>query len=227
MLEIAGLYVYSYLVGAVPTAYVLGKLARGIDIRRYGSGNVGGSNLAQYAGRRWVAALLVFDILVKGATPMLAGVYLAGLDRGSFALIVAPLLTIAAHNWSPFMKFQGGRGISIVAGTLLSVNPVALVVCLAVIGAGKKLTKSSALWVLGCLVALPVWAFAFDDHAPATGVLFLALLGFAILKRVLGNTVSRPGGQTRRRVLTNRLLHDRDVDERDDWVHRTPALHEM
>lgn len=226
MWEIAGLYVYSYLVGAVPTAYVLGKLARGIDIRQYGSGNVGGSNLAQHAGRHWVVPLLIFDILVKGATPMLAGIYVAGLGRGSFLLIIAPALAIAGHNWSPFVKLQGGRGISVVAGTLLSVNPVALVVCLAVTWAGKKLTKSSAAWVLGCLAALPVWAFIFDDHA-ATAVLFLTLLGLTILKRALGNTVSRPEGQPWRSVLVNRLLHDRDVARRDDWVHRTPALHEM
>lgn len=226
MWELAGLYVYSYLVGAVPTAYVLGRLARGIDIRQYGSGNVGGSNLAQHAGRYWVAALLIFDILVKGATPMLAGIYVAGLERGSFLLIVAPALAIVGHNWSPFMKLQGGRGISVVAGTLLSVNPVALVVCLTVVWVGKKLTKSSALWVLGCLAALPVWAFIFDQYT-ATAVLFLALLALTILKRVMGNTVSRPEGQPWRSVLVNRLLHDRDVAHRDDWVHRTPALHEM
>ena len=234
MLEIAGLYVYSYLVGAVPTAYLLARFSSGIDIRQYGSGNVGGSNLAQHAGRHWVVLLLIFDILIKGATPILVGVYVTGLDWASFWLMAAPVLSAIGHNWSPFMRFQGGRGISVVAGALLSVDWLALALCLAVVGAGKKFTGSSALWVLACLAALPFWALLFGNPAwvPGEGqassifALFAALLAVTVLKRLLGNALVWPQRGARRKVLFNRLFHDRDVDQREDWVHRAPVLSE-
>ena len=234
MLEIAGLYAYSYLVGAVPTAYLLARLSRGIDIRQYGSGNIGGSNLAQHAGRHWVVLLLFFDIFIKGATPVLVGVYLTGLGWDSYWLMAAPVLSAIAHNWSPFMRFQGGRGISVVAGALLSVDWLALAICLAVVGGGKKLTGSSAVWVLVCLAALPLWALLFGNPAwvPGEGqafskfALFAALLAVTVLKRLLGNTLEWPPRGLHRKVLFNRLFHDRDVDQRDDWVHRAPVLRE-
>ena len=65
-MEIAALYILSYLVGAVPTAYLIGKLVRGLDLRTYGSGNVGGANLFYHVGKGWVVPLGVFEVLVKG-----------------------------------------------------------------------------------------------------------------------------------------------------------------
>ena len=51
-MEIAGLYIFSYLVGAIPTAFLIGKLAKGVDIRGYGSGNVGGGNVFLHVGKK-------------------------------------------------------------------------------------------------------------------------------------------------------------------------------
>ena len=66
-MEIAGLYVLAYLLGGVPTAFVLAKLVKGVDIRGYGSGNVGGSNVFYHVGKRWGVFVGVFEILVKGS----------------------------------------------------------------------------------------------------------------------------------------------------------------
>ena len=125
-MEFALLYLYSYLVGSIPTAYVLGRLVKGIDIREYGSGNVGASNVFQHVGRWWALFLGAFEVFVKGASPVWLGIvlldipvqgpagswtinYLLGFDRSSAALAMASLLSIAGHNWSIFLKFQGGR----------------------------------------------------------------------------------------------------------------------
>ncbi len=69
-MELAGLYIYSYLVGAVPTAFLIAKLARGLDIREYGSGNVGGTNVFYHVGKKWGVIQGVLDILSKGALPV-------------------------------------------------------------------------------------------------------------------------------------------------------------
>ena len=59
------LYLYAYLIGSIPTAYVIGRLVKGIDIRQFGSGNVGGSNVYVHVGKWWTAALSIFEIFVK------------------------------------------------------------------------------------------------------------------------------------------------------------------
>ena len=89
-MELAVLYAYSYLIGAVPTAYIIGKLVRGIDIREFGSGNAGGSNVFYSVGKSWTIPLGLFEVFVKGGSPVWIGLYvldlgkiLGGIDRCS------------------------------------------------------------------------------------------------------------------------------------------------
>jgi glycerol-3-phosphate acyltransferase PlsY len=126
-MELLGLYLYAYLVGSFPTTYIIGKLLRGVDIRRYGSGNVGVTNLSHHVGKRWLAPLILFEMLVKGASPVLVGRFLLGLELASLTLALVGLLTIAGNNWSVFLRFKGGRGIAVAGGTLLALTPLALV----------------------------------------------------------------------------------------------------
>ncbi len=79
-MDLAGLYALSYLLGSVPTAYLIGRLAKGVDIRQFGSGNVGGSNLYRQAGKKWVVLLSTFEIFVKGAMPIWVGRYVLDLE---------------------------------------------------------------------------------------------------------------------------------------------------
>ena len=123
-MEIAGLYLYAYLLGSAPTAYLLGRFSKGIDIRSYGSGNVGGTNLAHQVGRWWLLPLGCFDILLKGASPVLIAQYALGWEPGSLVSLGAPVLSILGHNWSVFIRFQGGRGIAVVCGILLAISPL-------------------------------------------------------------------------------------------------------
>ena len=220
-MELAGLYIFSYLVGAVPTAFLIAKLSKGLDIRQYGSGNVGGSNLFHLMGKGWVVQMGIFEIFVKGATPVWIGQYLMGLDRSSVLLMVAPLLAIAGHNWSPYIRFQGGRGIVVAGGSLLALAPWILAAFLVIMLAGWALTRSSGVWVLIALATLPVWAVVLGD--PLVISLYCAgVLALVVLKRLLSNWTPLPVGLPRRKVLLNRLFRDRDVDDRAEWVSRTP-----
>lgn len=220
-MELAGLYVFSYLVGAVPTAYLIAKLFKGLDIRQYGSGNVGGSNLFHLMGKGWVAPLGIFEIFLKGASPVWIGQYLMGLDRTSVLLMAAPLLAIAGHNWSPYIKFQGGRGIVVFGGSLLALAPWILAAFLVIILAGWTVTRSSGVWVLIALATLPLWGVVAGD--PLVISWYCAgVLALVVLKRLLSNWTPLAEGLPRRKVLLNRLLRDRDVDDRAEWVSRNP-----
>lgn len=220
-MEIAGLYLYAYLVGAVPTAYLIGRLAKGVDIRGYGSGNVGGSNVWNHVGKRWVVPLGLFEVLVKGASPIWIGDHLLGLERSSALFVVAPLLAVAGHNWSVFLKLQGGRGIAVAGGTLLALAPPLLGAFILVALSGWAATRSSGFWVLISLALLPVWVVLVGDP-PVISWYCGGLVALVVAKRLLSNWTPLPADLPRKRVLLNRLFRDRDVDDRDRWVRRIP-----
>ena len=219
-MALAGLYLYAYLVGSIPTAYLLAKLVKGIDVRAYGSGNVGGSNLAQQVGKRWLLPLLTFDVLVKGASPFLVGQHLLELGPDSKELLAAPLLTLAGNNWSVFLKFQGGRGIIVVVGALAVVSPWLLAIGLGIYLAGWAPTRNSPVWVLVSLAALPAVAAILGLGLPLVWFC-AALFGMAVAKRLTANGFDGSPSLSAKKVLLNRLVFDRDVDRREDWVHRS------
>ena len=107
---------FGYLFGAVPTAYVIARWVRGIDIRTYGSGNVGASNIGHHLGRGYGVLVGIADALVKGVVPVLV-VRAMGHDLTDQAL--AGIGSIVGHNWSIYLKFSGGRGLSVIMGSLL------------------------------------------------------------------------------------------------------------
>lgn len=222
LIEIAGLYISAYLVGSVPTAYLIGKVARGIDLRQYGSGNVGGSNLAYHAGKRWLVPLGLFEVIIKGALPVLIGQHLLGLDGASPQLLVAPLLAIAGHNWPVFLKFQGGRGVAVLSGTLLVLSPLLLTAFGGVFLAGWLATRSAGVWALIALALLPVWAVIIGEPSMISWYC-MGALGLVVLKRLLSNWSPFPQKVSRKKVLFNRLFRDRDVADRADWVGRVPG----
>ncbi len=228
-MEIAGLYVLAYLLGGVPTAFVLAKLVKGVDIRGYGSGNVGGSNVFYHVGKRWGVAVGVLEIVVKGALPVYIGQYALGLDRSSPLLIGVPLLAVAGHNWSPYLKLQGGRGVGVVVGTLFAMSPFLFLAFMAVALSGWAVTRSSGVWVLVSLTLLQGWAVLFAvllDEPTVLSFYCAGLLGLVVVKRLLSNWTPFPEGSPKRRVLFNRLFRDRDVDDHAEWVYRIPRSSE-
>ena len=219
MMDLIGLYIYAYLIGSVPTAYIIGRMVKGVDIRQTGSGNVGASNLYQTAGKRWLAPLGVFELLIKGGSSIWIGQYLIGLDRSSMALFAAPLLTVAGNNWSIFLRFQGGRGVAVVFGTLLALSPLLVAAFAAVALAGWAVTRSAGVWVLIALALLPLWSTI--SGGPTALTMYCAcLVALIVLKRLLSNNTGFPEGISRKKVLYNRLFLDRDVDDRAQWVKR-------
>ena len=220
-MDIVALYIGSYLLGSIPTAYLIGRMVKGVDIRSYGSGNVGSANLYEHVGKRWVYPVAVVEVFVKGALPIVVALYVLDIDRSSAYMIGPGLLTLAGNNWSVFLKLQGGRGIAVTGGTLLALMPVLAVVCAVISVGGWKLTKSSGLWVLVSLILLPLWAYLLHDNLNLVWFSF-GLLGIVVLKRLSANWTPFPEEISRKKVLFNRLIRDRDVSDRTGWVRRIP-----
>ena len=225
---IIAVYIAAFILGSIPTGYLLGRLVKGIDIRRYGSGNLGANNVNQHVGKKWMVVQAVSDFLLKGAGSIWFTVYVAGVEWTSTMVIGPPLLVMAGNNWSPFLKFQGGRGLGVAAGTLLAFSPLIMAIVLVIYFGGCLVYRSGAATLaLIALLLLPVLAFLVPEGLKMleglTMVWFaLGVLGLALLKRLLGNWSMMPTDLPRWKVLLNRLVRDRDVDDRTQWVERIP-----
>ncbi|MBF0569379.1 MAG: glycerol-3-phosphate 1-O-acyltransferase PlsY [Candidatus Omnitrophica bacterium] len=109
----------SYLVGSIPTAFIFGKILKGIDIRQYGSGNVGATNAFRVLGKRWGTIVLVLDI-IKGIVPVV--LFAGPLSPDVPGRIVAAVAAVVGHNWTCFLGFKGGKGIATNLGVLIGLT---------------------------------------------------------------------------------------------------------
>jgi glycerol-3-phosphate acyltransferase PlsY len=114
----------AYLLGSIPWGYFLLHWRRGVDIREYGSGRTGMSNVLRTAGGRVATVVLLLD-LSKGILAVLLAREIIGTTTGE---VVAGLLALIGHNWPVFLRFQGGRGIATGLGSLSIMAPLAAVI---------------------------------------------------------------------------------------------------
>lgn len=112
----------SYLIGSIPTAYIFGRLTKGIDIREHGSGNVGATNALRVLGKNTGITVLILDILKGFITVVFLGNFISGnisfISEEGVRLILG-ISCICGHNWTIFLNFQGGKGIAATLGVLL------------------------------------------------------------------------------------------------------------
>ena len=120
------LVAFAYLLGSVPSGWVVMKLYRNQDVRKLGSGNIGAANVFRAGGPGAFAATLVADGL-KGFIPVMLGILL-GLGDQEFALAAIGLAAVLGHTWSIYLGFRGGKGVATSGGVLLALAPVALVI---------------------------------------------------------------------------------------------------
>jgi glycerol-3-phosphate acyltransferase PlsY len=115
--------IISYIFGAIPTAYIFGRLIKGVDIRNFGSGNVGATNALRLLGRGWGVAILILDIL-KGFLPVfIFGGYLSkfvNFNQSVNLFICIGLASILGHTWTIFLGFKGGKGVATTFGVLIA-----------------------------------------------------------------------------------------------------------
>jgi glycerol-3-phosphate acyltransferase PlsY len=146
-LELVAAIVASYFLGAIPTSYWVFKLARGVDLRRVGSGNLGATNLYRQLGWKYAIPVGVFDML-KGAIPVF--VFAPWIGAGDALAVVLGLVAVVGHVFSCFVGFKGGKGVATGGGVILGLAPWAFVVALVVWGV---IVKVSGFVSLGSIIA--------------------------------------------------------------------------
>jgi acyl phosphate:glycerol-3-phosphate acyltransferase len=128
--------VLGYLLGAIPFGLLVGRYARGIDLRQYGSHRTGATNALRTLGLKPAALVFLLDVGKGTLAVLLARLFFAGDPLVEWAAAAAGFMAIVGHNWSAFIGFTGGRGVATSAGalgamslwTLLIVAPVIVVI---------------------------------------------------------------------------------------------------
>jgi len=129
LILIAGI---SYLLGSIPTAYLLTKYVGGKLVWLEGSGNVGAMNVYRATGSVKLMVLATSLDVGKGALVVFLAQWLGSLGyRPEFGLMTAVFFLVLGHNYSLFLKFRGGRGLASFLGVLVAINPLLIPACLA------------------------------------------------------------------------------------------------
>ncbi len=153
------LILLAYLIGSVPTALIISKRFFGIDIRDYGSGNMGATNTFRVLGSRYGTMVMAFDILKgMGAVALYNFIpyYLHNdLERTNFMLGLG-LAAVIGHIFPIFAGFKGGKGVATLLGMILAVQPIIAISCIGVFVLVLYLTRYVSLSSILAAVALPI-----------------------------------------------------------------------
>jgi glycerol-3-phosphate acyltransferase PlsY len=125
MLTVLPLVAFGYLLGSVPSGWLVMKVYRNQDLRKLGSGNIGAANVFRAGGAGAFALTLIADGL-KGFIPVMLGIAF-GLGGNELALAAIGLAAVAGHTWPLYLGFHGGKGVATSGGVLLALAPVAIV----------------------------------------------------------------------------------------------------
>jgi glycerol-3-phosphate acyltransferase PlsY len=187
-LQAAGI---AYAIGSIPTAWLVGRLAAGVDVRTAGEGNVGARNVFHVVGRGWGAVVLAADVGKGVAVVLLFG------DGPLWRLAVAGAFVVIGHAYPVWLGFVGGKGLATAGGFLIAIAPVAGVV--GTLAAGMawlvrgRFLPTAIVAVVVTFVAAPVTGAPWDELAVAFGVFLLVAAKRAADERRMREVESRTG----------------------------------
>ncbi len=165
MLSLSILIFLSYLVGSIPTSIIISKLVKGIDIRQYGSGNAGGTNVMRILGFKAGITVIIIDIL-KGlfATSVISKFMYSGIPFNNYTpfedftlvKIICGTAAVIGHIWTIFGGFRGGKGIATAAGMLIGIAPWDILIVLGVFSIVLFISKYVSLGSISAAIAFPL-----------------------------------------------------------------------
>jgi glycerol-3-phosphate acyltransferase PlsY len=197
-----GIVLVAFVAGAVPWSNLAARWTHGTDLRAVGSGTVSGTALFRVAGFGPLALAGVLDVAKGALGPLLAG------DRPVLAA-VAGGAAVVGHDWSPFLRGAGGRGIAPALGALLVTAWPGTVLLVGALVVGRALRRTGLACFVAEVALAPVLAVTSGRHGALAGGLVAAPM---LLKRALGNP--GPDRCPGRRAVLHRLLFDHEPGAR-------------
>lgn len=197
------LILLAYLLGSIPTGYILGRMLKGIDIREHGSGSTGATNVLRIVGKGAAIAVLLIDML-KGALAVYAVTLLYSYSNlllsqwQGWLVAICALLAVIGHSKSIWLNFSGGKSAAISLGILLTMNPFVglgtLLVFLTVLGVSKIVSLSS----ISAAIAVNILMWIFNPSIPYISFAIVAAIYVIIrhrsnIERIIAGTEPRIG----------------------------------
>ena len=185
-----------YLLGAVPFSVLFSRSMLHKDVRRYGSGNPGTSNMTRAFGIKYGLLVLLFD-MAKG----FGAVYLGQWIMGPLGAYLGALCAVAGHNWPIYLKFKGGKGVATTVGVMLAFVPYITLIAMACFLVVLAVSRYFSLGSLVCLGL--VWVLVICLHFADTYLVVLCsvlvLVAFvqhrANIRRLKNGTENRFGSK--------------------------------
>lgn len=174
MLQILLALVMGYLIGSIPTGYLIVKAKTGEDIRKVGSGSTGATNVKRVLGKKWFFIVMILDA-IKGALPVvLAALFLHAYVQYGITPVAAAVAVLVGHSKSIFLKFTGGKSVASGVGTIIALCwPVGLIIA-AIWGIITWISKYVSL---GSIIALAVSPFLMWTFKQPLGYIAYAAVG--------------------------------------------------
>jgi len=210
---ICGLIV-GYLFGSVPFSWIAAKLVKGIDIRNYGSGTVSATMIGILISKPLAVLVGCLDVFKALIPVSISRREFTGINIVVYAVGIGVLL---GHNWPIWLNFHGGRGVSVILGSLIILFPIGAVYLLLALGLGK-IFKAGAIFVLLALGSMPLLVYLFKKP-PTVGWFTLAIFLICMIKRIEANREPLPA-RDKKGVILRRIFLDRDTEDYYFWIHR-------
>lgn len=189
----------SFLIGAVPTGLLIAK-SRGIDLRKVGSGNIGATNVLRAMGKEAALLTLIGDI-AKGALPVALARAVGFAEHHVLYEGLCGLAAIIGHDFSPFLRFRGGKGVATSIGVLLVFSPYVGLFTVTLWLMTVRRTRYSSLSALVSFGLLPLSVYVIDYSkdrmmiaAAVTALLFIRHAGN--IRRLIQGTETKIGERT-------------------------------
>jgi glycerol-3-phosphate acyltransferase PlsY len=190
IIKFVSVAILGYLLGSIPFGYFLSRRQAKVDVRQYGSGKTGATNVLRTAGRKWALLVAALDV-IKGVLAVVFAGLIVGADLlvignigfgALVAQVLAALAAIVGHNWSIFLKFKGGRGVATYFGGLVALCPVAAIFGGEIIVIGAGLTKFVSLGsIAGAVGSYAILVPLTIFNGFPVEYLFYALVGAVII----------------------------------------------
>ena len=187
-----GLILIAYLLGSIPTGYLLALALKGIDIRKYGSGSTGATNVLRTVGRKAAIAVLLIDML-KGALAVYLVRFCYGyfdatflpIDGLDWLIVSCALLAVLGHSKSVWLKFSGGKSAAISLGILLTMNIWLGLSTLAVFVTVLLISKIVSLSSISAAISVNIFMYLLIPSLPYT--LFALIAAVYVIYRHTSN----------------------------------------
>jgi acyl phosphate:glycerol-3-phosphate acyltransferase len=209
ILKLISIIIIGYVMGSVPFGLIISRFSAKKDIRKFGSGKIGATNVLRTAGKKAALISIVGD-LIKGAIPVIAAGYIFGDDLmvignigfgADVAQVFGGLAAIAGHNWSMFLNFKGGRGVTTFFGALVALCPPAALIGGEVLLFSACVTRwasfGSILGVVAAYVVLVPLTVVY--HFPLAYLIY-ALIGSVTIIIMHKDNISRLVSGTERKI---------------------------